>query len=211
MGRKVFHEVRNCGIFRAELVSHKTISVRNHSTFLVLIKVKKKITSYSITFRPKRIRNRFLVYKKKAALWSRRLNVVLCAYQELLMTLNGSESILNSSRVLKSNVFYVSEYREMCLVLLLNYKENQHSLTYLKDLVETNHIFLKLFEQFAKSYWHLAVQKKFSKEEQTEEKETPPPTFNEIALEISSALQEKPSLTDDVVHFDADLPIDDQR
>jgi timeless len=79
-------------------------------------------------------------------------------------------------------------------------------------LVETNHIFLKLFEQFAKSNRHLAVQNKFSKEEQTEEKKTPPPTFNEIAKEISSALQEKPSsLTDDVVLFDADFPIDDQR
>jgi timeless len=135
------------------------------------------------------------VGKKKAALWSRRLNVTLCANQELLMTLNGTESIRNSSRDLKSNVFNVPEYREMCLVLLLNFKENQHSLTYLKDLVETNHIFLKLFEQFAKSNRHLAVQNKFSKEEQTEEKKTPPPTFNEIAKEISSALQEKPSLT----------------
>ncbi len=135
----------------------------------------------------------------------------------------GSESIRNSSRVLKSNVFYVPEYREMCLVLLLNYKENQHSLTYLKDLVETNHIFLKLFEQFAKGNRHLVVQNKSKvpqkrkkskpKKKKSEEEETPPPIFDEIAVEISSALQEKPSLTDDVVPFDAasDLPMDDQR
>jgi len=143
------------------------------------------------------------------------------------MTLNAmdkcsSESIRNSSRVLKSNVFYVPEYREMCLVLLLNYKENQHSLTYLKDLVETNHIFLKLFEQFAKGNRHLVVQnkskvpqkrKKSKQKKKKSEGETPPPSFDEIAVEISSALQEKPSLTDDVVPFDAasDLPMDDQR
>lgn len=169
------------------------------------------------------------VEKKKAALWSRRLNVALCAYQELLMTLNAmdkssSESIRSSSRVLKSNVFYVPEYREMCLVLLLNYKETQHSLNYLKDLVETNHIFLKLFEQFAKGNRHLVVQnkskvpqkrKKNKQKKNKSEKEelTPPPTFDEIAVEISAALQENPSLTDDVVPFDAasDLSMDDQR
>ena len=161
-------------------------------------------------------------------MWSRRLHVALCAYQELLMTLNAmdkssSESIRNSSRVLKSNVFYVPEYREMCLVLLLNYKETQHSLTYLKDLIETNHIFLKLFEQFAKGNRHLVVQnkakapqkRKKSKPKKTKEdkEDTPPPSFDEIAVEISSALQEIPSLTDDVVPFDAasDLPMDDQR
>ncbi|EFX80319.1 putative TIMEOUT/TIM-2 protein, partial [Daphnia pulex] len=203
---------RNCGKFRVELVS-ETMSIG------LFHYIQNQVQTYSESI---------TVDKKKAALWSRRLNVALCAYQELLMTLNamdkyGSESIRNSSRVLKSNVFYVPEYREMCLVLLLNYKENQHSLTYLKDLVETNHIFLKLFEQFAKGNRHLVVQNKSKvpqkrkkskpKKKKSEEEETPPPIFDEIAVEISSALQEKPSLTDDVVPFDAasDLPMDDQR
>jgi timeless len=110
----------------------------------------------------------------------------------------------------------------MCLGLYLNYKETQQTLTYLKDLIETNHIFLKLFEQFAKSNRHLVVQNKLkvpqmrkkskSKKKKDEEKEeTPPPSFDEIAVEIT--LQETPSLTDDVVPFDAasDLPMDDQK
>lgn len=166
--------------------------------------------------------------KKKAAVWSRRLHVALRAYQELLMNLNamdkyGSETVRKSSHVLKSNVFYVPEYRELCLVLLQNYKETQHSLAYLKDLVETNHIFLKLFEQFGKGKRHLIVQNKSKapqkrkkskkKKLEGEETTTPPPTFDEIAVEISSALQEQPTLPDDISPYDAasDLPMDDKK
>ena len=173
-----------------------------------------------------------VIDKKKAPLWSRRLHLALRAYQELLMTLSamdkyGNESVRNSSRILKSNVFYVPEYREMCLVLLQNYKETQHSISYLKDLVETTHIFLKLFEVFGKGNRHLLVQKKTKapkkrkkskpkKKPEGDETTTaaPPPTFDEIAGEISSALQESlPTLSDEIIPFDAasDLSMDDQK
>lgn len=178
-----------------------------------------------------------VVDKKKASLWARRLHVAVRAYQELLMTLSamdkcGCPNVVNSSRVLKSNVFYVPEYREMCLVLLQNYKETKHSLTYLKDLVETNHIFLKLFEQFAKVNRHILVQKKSraprkrtkskkskKKSAGDENQETTAtdlssmPTFDEIAAEISSTLLEKPTLPDDIIPFDAasDLSMNDQK
>lgn len=174
-----------------------------------------------------------VVDKKKASLWSRRLHLAVRAYQELLLTLGamdkyGSQAVQNSSRVLKSNVFYVPEYRELCIVLLQNYKESKHSVAYLKDLVETTHIFLKLFEQFAKDNRHIVVQKKTkaarkrkknkSKKKTGDEETTttapqPVPTFDEIAGEISSALLEQPTLPDDVIPFDAtsDLPMDDQK
>lgn len=173
--------------------------------------------------------------KTKVSVWSRRLHLAVRAYQELLMTLSamdkcGDERVVNASRVLKSNVFYVPEYREMCLVLLQNYKETQHSLAYLKDLVETNHIFLKLFEQFAKENRRLVVQKKTKatrkrkknkKTKKSEGDETlasssesqPPPSFDEIAGEISATLLQEPALPDDIIPFDAasDLPMDDQK
>lgn len=172
--------------------------------------------------------------KQKASLWSRRLHLAVRAYQELLMTLSamdkhGCERVVSSSRVLKSNVFYVPEYREMCLVLLQNYKETQHSLAYLKDLVETNHIFLKLFEQFGKENRRLVVQKKTKvtkkrkKNKKTAEKKSAGgdetsnaasmSSFDEIAGEISSTLLQEPTLPDDVIPFDAasDLPMDDQK
>lgn len=174
-----------------------------------------------------------VVDKKKASLWSRRLHLAVRAYQELLMTLgamdkHGSSNVQNSSRVLKSNVFYVPEYRELCIVLLQNYKESKHSLAYLKDLVETTHIFLKLFEQFAKDNRHIVVQKKtkavrkrkknmsIKKSEGQETTTTAPAsvtTFDEIAGEISSTLLEQPTLPDDIIPFDAtsDLAMDDQK
>ena len=171
--------------------------------------------------------------KSKAALWSRRLHLALRAYQELLMTLsamdkNQIESVKNSARVLKGNLFYVLEYREMCLVLLQNYREDQFSLSYLKDLIETTHIFLKLFEEYGKTNRHLIVQKK-SRPKKTKKKRKSAKSdhsdrnpasmslattnFDEIAAEISSALQEKPSLPDHVSPFDAasDLSMDDQK
>lgn len=176
-----------------------------------------------------------VVDKTKFALWSRRLHVALRAYQELLLTLGAmdkhpSETVRKSSRILQGNVFYVPEYREMSLVLLKAYKETQHSLDYLKDLVETTHIFLKLFQEYSKTNRHVIIktksriQKKRKKKKKTVETEssdqanenvTPstPPTFDEIAAEISSALQENPSLPEGMSPYDAasDLSNDDQK
>ena len=173
-----------------------------------------------------------VVDKKKAPLWSRRLHMALRAYQELLMTLGAmdkvsTESVRNSSRVLKGNIFYVLEYREMCLVLLQAYKESQHSLAYLKDLVETAHIFLKLFQEYCQANRHVIVQKKNrvkskssknKKKKKTNEPgtataESPTVSFDEISGEISAVLQEETSLPDGEAPFDAasDLSMEDQR
>jgi len=169
--------------------------------------------------------------KAKAALWSRRLHLALRAYQELLMTISvmdkhQNESVKNSARVLKGNLFYVLEYREMCLVLLQNYKEDQFSISYLKDLIETTHIFLKLFQDYGKTNRHLIVQKKVrtikkKKKKKNVEKNEPNSSaaplvitsFDEIAAEISAALQENHSLPENVSPFDAasDLSMDDQK
>lgn len=177
-----------------------------------------------------------VVDKQKAPLWSRRLHLAVRAYQELLMTLSamdkyGSESVRKSSRVLKGNIFYVPEYREMCLVLLQNYKEVKHSIDYLKDLVETAHVFLKLFEDYSKSNGRIIVQKKTkvltkrkkksksagkSKASETPEVNESPTSltsFEDVAHDISAALQERPALPDEHVPFDAasDLSMDDQK
>lgn len=171
-----------------------------------------------------------VVDKKKIPIWSRRLHMALRAYQELLFTLGAmdkyaTENVRNSSKVLKGNIFYVPEYREMCLVLLQSYKEHHHSLAYLKDLVETNHIFLKLFQEYCQTNRHVVIQnkktKRVKKKSKTKKKETnettvstdPPVPFDEIAVEISSALQEESSLPDGISPFDAasDLSMEDQK
>ena len=159
--------------------------------------------------------------------------MALRAYQELLMTLGAmdkysTEAVKKSARVIKSNVFYVLEYREMCLVLLQNYNEAQHSLSYLKDLVETTHIFLKLLEQFCKVNRHVVVQRKVRSKSKSKKKKKSASkddkslcdstankcvNFDEISGEVSTLLQENGDIPSDVVPFDAasDVPIDEQK
>lgn len=91
--------------------------------------------------------------KKKLRLWSKRLHLALLAYRELLHTLclmdkSPDGTVKDSANVIKSNVFYVAEYREFILALLVNYNELKMSDVYLKDLLETQHVFLKMFEGF---------------------------------------------------------------
>lgn len=79
--------------------------------------------------------------------------MALLAYRELFYTLcvmdkSPDESVKDSAKVIKSNIFYVPEYREFVLALLVNYNELKMSDVYLKDLMETQHIFLKMFESF---------------------------------------------------------------
>lgn len=94
--------------------------------------------------------------KENIPYWSKRAHMALKAYQELLFTLlwmdkYGSEAVKESSRVIKSNVFYMPEYRELCFSLLNSFDPVKLSKLYLKDLVETNHLFLKMLEEYATS------------------------------------------------------------
>lgn len=70
------------------------------------------------------------VEKKKFAPWVRRLNLALRAYKELLNTLLAMDTcpdstVKDSAKVLKSNIFYVLEYREFVLNTFLNYDDNK--------------------------------------------------------------------------------------
>lgn len=103
--------------------------------------------------------------KNGMSLWARRLHLALLAYRELFYTLctmdkSPDSSIRDSSKVIKNNVFYVLEYREFILHLLVSYNELKMSDTYLKDLIETQHVFLKLLEGFCGTGGTIVVQKK---------------------------------------------------
>ncbi|KAI4503294.1 hypothetical protein M0802_001516 [Mischocyttarus mexicanus] len=69
-----------------------------------------------------------LTDKERIPIWSHRLHLALKAYKELLHTLmamdkSPDKGIRESSKVIKSNVFYVPEYRETILSQLLNFDE----------------------------------------------------------------------------------------
>lgn len=106
--------------------------------------------------------------KKKLRLWSRRLHLALLAYRELLLTLSVMDkstdfSVKESARVIKSNIFYALEYRELLLTLLVMYDEVKMSYAYLNDLIETQHIFLRMLENYCGKGGQFIAQKKSRK------------------------------------------------
>lgn len=103
--------------------------------------------------------------KKKLRLWSRRLHLALLAYRELLLTMivmdkSTDIAVRQTSKVIKSNIFYVLEYRELILTLLVTYDELKMSHLYLNDLIETQHVFLKLLQDFCGKDGEFITQKK---------------------------------------------------
>lgn len=113
--------------------------------------------------------------KKKGVLWSTRLHLALLAYRELLHTISMMDkspdgTVRDSAKVIKSNLFYILEYREFILILLLTYDEMKMSNTYLKDLMETQHIFLKMLEAFCGSNGSVVVQKRSAKKRKKNKK-----------------------------------------
>ncbi|KAG5899963.1 hypothetical protein JTB14_034534 [Gonioctena quinquepunctata] len=163
--------------------------------------------------------------KKKLLLWSERLHKALLAYCELFNTLFAMDkspdgSVRDASKVIKSNIFYVPEYREFILTLLINYDELKMSNVYLKDLIETQHIFLKMFESFYKQEGSLMVRKKVKgkKKKSKKPKEKPQVETNlerqwdEASPQLSAVL-ESGQLPSCAVPFDAasEVPIDEQK
>ncbi|XP_072751003.1 protein timeless homolog [Anoplolepis gracilipes] len=167
--------------------------------------------------------------KKKIPLWSRRLHLALKAYQELLNTLLAMDKSIDhgvreSSKIIKSNIFYVPEYRETILSQLLCFDETKMSRQYLVDLVTTAHVFLKMLEHFCqKGQRHLVVQQmkqrrkkaKRRKKPTHQESETSAPSLEErwdiIGPELSAVMRE--AVIPEMIPFDAtlDTPIDDQK
>lgn len=56
------------------------------------------------------------------------------------------------------NIFYLMEYREIFVTLLRKYDETKQPHSYLKDLVESTHLFLRMLERFCKGRKNLMVQ-----------------------------------------------------
>ncbi|XP_062255221.1 protein timeless homolog isoform X1 [Platichthys flesus] len=199
--------------FRADLVS-ETISIRAFHF------IERNITNYY---------EMLLTDRKEATSWSRRMHLALKAYQELLLTVNEmdqskDDSIRQSSNVIKSNIFYLMEYREIFLTLLRKFDETKQPHSYLKDLVESTHLFLRMLERFCKGRRNLMVQKKKVRRKKSRgDKNLPNPettpealaeAFRIVEEELkTSGFQLSESLTESIVPFDAtsETPLEEQR
>ncbi|CAH2224370.1 timeless homolog [Pelobates cultripes] len=198
--------------FRPELVS-ETVSIR---TFHY---IEQNLTNYY---------EMMVTDKKEASSWARRMHLALKAYQELLTNVNEmdhskEEAVRESSKVIKNNIFYLMEYRELFLALFRKFDETKQPRSFLKDLVETTHLFLKMLEKFCKTKGTIVVQnrrvkkKKKKRKQSSEEQHKSPEELEEIWKSISEELKEcvvgSKDLPEAVVPFDAasEIPVEEQR
>ncbi|XP_074652885.1 protein timeless homolog [Tubulanus polymorphus] len=163
--------------------------------------------------------------KKDAITWSKRLHLGLRAYKELFLTLqamdcSNDENLIESAKVIKSNVFYMIEYREIFPMLLKSFNQSRQSRGFLKDLIETTHVFLRMLEKYIGINKHVMVQKKQRNVRKKKQKQNNqasgavvrPPQYSEEELEemwdnvsdeLSAILQGRGDVPADVTPFDA--------
>ncbi|XP_069735742.1 protein timeless homolog isoform X1 [Phaenicophaeus curvirostris] len=199
--------------FRPELVS-ETVGVRAFHF------IEQNLTNYY---------EMALMDKKEAATWARRMHLALKAYQELLRTVQAmdqspEQAVRDSSQVIKSNIFYLMEYRELFLALFRKFDETKQPRSFLRDLVETAHLFLRMLERFCRGRAGLVVQSKRvrrKKKPRAPAGVTPqPPSAEELeelwvglVPQLQACLQGEVPLPEDVVPFDAasETPVEEQR
>lgn len=114
-------------------------------------------------------------FKYELGDWSKRLHGALRAYRELLFSLetlskmNLPEASMMCYRI-KTDIFTEPEYRELLLRLLQGYNEERMSKAYLRDLIETNHSFLRMLEYHAKISFDFKVKIKKKNRKKKKEK-----------------------------------------
>uniref|UniRef100_A0A8C7CSX4 Timeless circadian clock n=1 Tax=Oncorhynchus kisutch TaxID=8019 RepID=A0A8C7CSX4_ONCKI len=149
------------------------------------------------------------------------MHLALKAYQELLLTVNEmdrsrDEDIRQSANVIKSNIFYLMEYREIFLTLLRKFDETKQPRTFLRDLVESTHLFLRMLERFCKGRNNLVVQRKRVKRKKSKGRKNPTAAENtpeELEETWGAVAEELRALTEGAVPFDAasETPLEEQR
>lgn len=175
--------------------------------------------------------------KTRARLWARRLHVAVQAYREMLQSLNTLQKFQDDKAkdlfaMLQNNVFYVLEYREVILHLLINYNENFSTRAYLRDVIETAHMFFKMLEKYCQGTGGggVRVQSKkrakpkrnkdsASRQGKASQLEMDLESLEELWLtmagEVSTCLANQITLPeeDHPIPFDgaSDVPIDDQK
>uniref|UniRef100_A0A8C3HKB0 Timeless circadian regulator n=1 Tax=Chrysemys picta bellii TaxID=8478 RepID=A0A8C3HKB0_CHRPI len=197
--------------FRPELVS-ETVSVRAFHF------IEQNLTAYY---------EAMLLDKKEATSWARRMHLALKAYRELLTTVqemdrSPDEAVRECSKIIKNNIFYLMEYRELFLALFRKFQETHQPRCFLRDLVETTHLFLKMLEAFCRGRNNLVVQsKRVRRKKQPRAGRAAPPAQPRTPQELEElwpSLAEQlgvcaQPLPEDVVPFDAasETPVEEQR
>lgn len=167
--------------------------------------------------------------KSEASVWGRRLHLAVQAYKELLINLtfmdkSEVESLQENTKIIKGNIFYTPEYRDTFLSLLKKFNMTIQTKSYLRDLIEAFHIFLKMLEKYCSGKTHIVVKKKKKASKKRKRNKLPAPVnltsaereekWQELASDLSATLQgHAGDIPDSVVPFDAasEIPVDEQK
>ncbi|XP_055524014.1 protein timeless homolog isoform X2 [Wyeomyia smithii] len=169
--------------------------------------------------------------KTHARLWSRRLHVAVQAYREMLQSLQALQMLPDAKAkdlflMLQNNIFYVLEYREIILHLLIGFNETNNTRAYLYDVIETAHLFLKMLEKYCQGTVRVQSKQRFKQRRNktntaVKQKEHEPDAealeemWLTMAGQISTCLVNQITLPeeDHPIPFDAasDISIDDQK
>uniref|UniRef100_A0A8C7RDY8 Timeless N-terminal domain-containing protein n=1 Tax=Oncorhynchus mykiss TaxID=8022 RepID=A0A8C7RDY8_ONCMY len=199
--------------FRADLVS-ETMSIRAFHF------IERNITNYY---------EMMLTDRKEASSWSLRRFSGLPLFSPPLVVSSSLLCFLfhyfsKSSVSLPGNIFYLMEYREIFLTLLRKFDETKQPRTFLRDLVESTHLFLRMLERFCKGRNNLVVQRKRVKRKKSKGRKNPTAaettpeeleeTWGAVAEELrATSFQLSEALTEGAVPFDAasETPLEEQR
>ncbi|KAJ6222403.1 hypothetical protein RDWZM_000948 [Blomia tropicalis] len=115
------------------------------------------------------------IFKNELVDWSKRLHGVLRSYRELLFTMASIDRLQlpEASKMchrVKQDIFTEPEYREMLLRLIQAYNEEAMSKAYLRDLIETNHVFLRMLDYHAKISYDFKIKIKKKKKRTKKQK-----------------------------------------
>ncbi|XP_068743306.1 protein timeless homolog [Montipora capricornis] len=168
--------------------------------------------------------------KAEALTWGRRLHLAIQAYKELLfnvscMIKSDLKDLRDHAKIIQGNVFYTAEYRDTFLLLLRKFHMSKHTKSYLRDLIEAFHIFLKMLENYCSGKSHIIVQKKkkiTKKKKRTAPAATPAnwtpeeteQKWQDLASDLSAVLQgHAGDIPESIVPFDAasEIPVDEQK
>ena len=103
-----------------------------------------------------------------------RLHYAIQAYKELLeyvqyMGESQDDTLRSNATIMKNNILYRAEYRDIFVTIIRNYNEVVSSRGLLRDLVEMVHIYLRLVEHFCKKKGRVLVQGKRKRKKSSKE------------------------------------------
>lgn len=99
---------------------------------------------------------------------SARLHYAVEAYRVILeyieaMSVSEDPSLVANAKIMQSNIFYHSEYRELFISLLRSFTPQRSTKDLLTQVVETLHIYLRMLENYNKGGGRMVVQAKRKK------------------------------------------------